>query len=203
MDKDLTRTVDGLIAEMAVLKITSDDENIIAATFLKRNKETQAFVKEWFEEERAKTYSAYKAVTDQIKFFQDKLTAAETAVKRRIADYQIQQEKKRREEERRLQEEARKAEEERRLQQAITTGDETILDKPVEPLRVVVEAPKKVDGVSFVEKWEWMIENTDILPREYMIPDERKIRGVVNAMKGNTTIPGVKVWADKTVRVSA
>jgi hypothetical protein len=33
-----------------------------------------------------------------------------------------------------------------------------------------------------------------------MIPDEKKIRGVVKAMKGDTSIPGVKAFAEQTVR---
>lgn len=33
--------------------------------------------------------------------------------------------------------------------------------------------------------------------------DEKKIGGVVRAMKGDTTIPGVRVWAEKVPAASA
>jgi len=201
--QELQKTVDGIIAEMATIKITSEEDALQAGSFLRKNKETQKFVKDYFEDARAATYKAYKEVTDQIKFFVGKLEKAEKAVKRKVSDYQMEQERARREEARRLAEEARKREEERRLAQAIETGDEEILEKPVEAPQVKVEEPRKMDGVSFVEKWTYEIQDVSQIPREYLMPDERKIRSHVASMKDKAKIPGVRIYADKTVRVAS
>lgn len=201
--QELQKTVDGIIAEMATIKITSEEDALQAGSFLRKNKETQKFVKDYFEDARKTTYDAYKEVTDQIKFFVGKLEKAEKAVKRKVSDYQMEQERIRREEARRLAEEARKREEERRLAQAIETGDEEILEKPVEVPQVKVEEPRKMDGVSFVEKWTYEIQDVSQIPREYLMPDERKIRSHVASMKDKAKIPGVRIYADKTVRVAS
>lgn len=201
--QELKQTVDGIIAEMATIRIEDETTAIQAGEFLKKNKETQKFVKDYFEDARAATYKAYKEVTDNISFFVKKLQQAETAVKRKISDYQMEQERIRREEERRLAEEARKREEERRLAQAIETGDEEILEKPVEVPQVKIEEPRKMDGVSFVEKWTYQIEDVSQIPREFLIPDEKKIRSYVTSMKEKAKIPGVRIYADKTVRVAS
>jgi hypothetical protein len=200
--QELTKTVNGLISEMEVLKIENDAAAEQAGNFLRKNKETQKFVKEYFEDARKTTYDAYKAVTYQISFFIEKLTQAEKTVKRKVADYRMEQERIRREEERRLAEEARKKEEERLLQQAEESGDDSILDTPIEAPAIHIEEPKKMDGVSFVEKWTYEIQDANKIPREYLIPDEKKIRGVVSSLKDKANIPGVRIYADKTVRVA-
>jgi hypothetical protein len=201
--QEIQKTVDGIIAEMATIRIEDETSAMQAGEFLKKNKETQKFVKDYFEDARAATYKSYKMVTDTISFFVKKLQKAETAVKRKISDYQMEQERIRREEARKLEAEARKREEERRLAKAIETGDEEILDKPVDVTPVRIEEPRKMEGVSFVERWTYQIQDVSQIPREFLIPDERKIRSYVTSMKDKAKIPGVRIYADKTVRVSS
>jgi len=200
--QEIQKTVDGIIGEMATIRIEDDKTAAQAGEFLRKNKETQKFVKDYFEDARASTYKAYKEVTDQIKFFVKKLEKAETAVKRKVSDYQMEQERIRREEERRLAEEARKKEEEQRLSQAIETGDEEALDAPIETPTIKVGAPQKTEGISYVDKWTYEIQDVSQIPREFLIPDERKIRSYVTNLKDRAEIPGVRIYKDKTVRVS-
>lgn len=201
--QEIQKTVDGIIGEMATIRIEDETTAMQAGEFLRKNKETQKFVKDYFEDARASTYKAYKEVTDQIKFFVGKLEKAEKAVKRKVSDYQMEQERIRREEERRLAEEARKKEEERRLAQAIETGDEEVLDTPIETPTIKIDAPRKTEGISYVDKWTYEIQDVSQIPREFLIPDERKIRSYVTNLKARAKIPGVRVYADKTVRVSS
>ena len=201
--QEIQKTVDGIIGEMATIRIENETTAMQAGEFLRKNKETQKFVKDYFEDARASTYKAYKEVTDQIKFFIGKLEKAEKAVKRKVSDYQMEQERVRREEERRLAEEARKKEEERRLAQAIETGDEEDLDTPIETPAIKVEGPRKMEGVSYVDRWTYEIQDVSQIPREFLIPDERKIRSYVTNLKDRAKIPGVRVYSDKTVRVSS
>ena len=192
--------IDSVLAEMDKLEITNQAQYQTAGEWLKRNKQTQTIVKEHFEPERLATYQAYKAVTDTIKGYLDKLTRSERSVKRMLSTYMEEQDRKRREEERRLAEIARKREEERLLAEAIETGDESVLEEPVEAPVVHVEAPPKVDGVSYVEHWTFEITDPASIPREYLIPDEKKIRQVVRVLKGDAKIAGVRIYAEKTVR---
>lgn len=59
----------------------------------------------------------------------------------------------------------------------------------------------KVDGIGFVHKWCFEVIDPDAVPREYTVPDEVKIRKIVNAMGESANIPGVRVWSYKTASV--
>ncbi|HLF13209.1 MAG TPA: hypothetical protein VJA26_18570 [Gammaproteobacteria bacterium] len=59
------------------------------------------------------------------------------------------------------------------------------------------EAPK-VAGLSMRETPKFEIVDASKLPREYLVADESRIRKVVNALKMDANIPGVRVWMDKT-----
>ena len=67
----------------------------------------------------------------------------------------------------------------------------------VAPL-VVADIPK-VAGQSVRETWGFVITDAALLPREYTMPDEKKIGAVVRALKGQTNIPGVKVTSGQTL----
>jgi hypothetical protein len=90
--------IDDVIARMEEITITSQDELQEAAEWLTKNKQTQKFVKEYYEPERKDTYDAYTAVTGEIKKFNDILIKAEKTVKKKMSDYQMEQDRIRREE---------------------------------------------------------------------------------------------------------
>lgn len=64
------------------------------------------------------------------------------------------------------------------------------------------EAPK-VAGVATREVWKFTVTDPALVPREYCVVDEARIRKVVAALKGDTTIPGVRVYAEKTIAAGA
>ena len=47
--------------------------------------------------------------------------------------------------------------------------------------------------------WTFEVENTDALPRSYMIPDEKKIREAVRL--GIREIAGVKIFQKEQIRI--
>jgi hypothetical protein len=63
----------------------------------------------------------------------------------------------------------------------------------------VVPPPLRTQGISTRESWQFEIVDASLLPREYLVPDEKKIRQVVNAMKDRTAIPGVRVTRGEIV----
>jgi len=183
--------IEDVIARMEGITITTHDELQEAAEWLTKNKQTQKFVKDYYEPERKATYDAYTAVTGSIKKFTDILVKAEKTVKKKMADYQMEQDRIRREEERK-----RIAAEEAAKKDAEKTG----APAPEPVVAPPSSEPEKTEGVSFIENWTFEIEDKAKIPLEYMIPDEKKIRGVVKAMKGDTNIPGVRAYAETTVR---
>lgn len=141
---------------------------------------------------------------------------AEAAARRERERAEAEERRKADEERARLEREA----EERRLAEAVEAeerGDaeaaEQILEAPPEPVFVPeppavftpppMPEPTKVEGVSFREKWVFAVTNPSAVPREYLAVDEKKIGAVVRAMKGETKIPGVRVWAESTVAAKA
>ncbi len=55
-----------------------------------------------------------------------------------------------------------------------------------------VPVAAKADGVNLRDNWTFEIVDESLIPREYLIPDEVKIRKVVIALKDKTNIPGIK-----------
>ena len=76
------------------------------------------------------------------------------------------------------------------------------LDEETGEITVVEDAPK-VQGVSVSDKYDFEIVDADLIPREYLIPNERMIRDMVKASNGEVDIPGVKIIKDKTISVRA
>ena len=70
--------------------------------------------------------------------------------------------------------------------ETLETRAETVSTAPV------ATAPK-VKGISTRKKWSFEIVDVDKIPREYLVPNEVAIGGVVRALKGATNIPGVRV----------
>lgn len=113
----------------------------------------------------------------------------------------------------------RKAEEDRQLAaaaEAEARGDraaaERIIAQPIvvpaptpvvvfSPPPVEVAAPPKVEGISARVKWYFTIDDPALVPAEYKAIDEKKIQGVVNALKDQTRIPGVRVFSRRNESV--
>lgn len=64
------------------------------------------------------------------------------------------------------------------------------------------EAPK-VTGVATREVWKYEVTDVTQLPREYTMADDKKIGGVVRAMKADTSIAGVRVWCERILASGA
>jgi len=198
---DLRQTIDVVIATMGRLTITNDAEMLVAAEWVKRCKETQKLVKDHYEAERKATYDAYTIVTKTIKDTVTPLEKAEASVKSLLSAYQREQERKAETERRRLEAEARAKAEEKLIAQAQAENDEKILEQPIVVAPVQMPKPEKVEGVSYVTRWEYRITDQDLIPREYLMPDTQKIGKAVQTAKAETAIPGIEAYSTKTVRI--
>lgn len=64
------------------------------------------------------------------------------------------------------------------------------------------EAPK-VAGVATREVWKFEVTDPSLVPRQYLVVDESKIRKVVQALKSDAGIPGVRVWSERQLAAGA
>lgn len=62
-----------------------------------------------------------------------------------------------------------------------------------------IKAPE-TKGVTFAKVWKWELEDISKVPAEFLILDEKKINGLVRAMKGDSKISGIRVYEDNQVR---
>jgi len=196
----LRQDVDQILAKMEQLAITNDNEFQETAEFLQGIKGKQKEVKDNFEPRRAKAEAEKQKVLAEINSYKRPLEKAEIIVKKKLGEYRVEQEQKRREEEQKQLAELKAQEEERLLNEAEANGDESILDDEIMVAKPTLETEiPKMAGISFTEVWHFEIVDVKQIPGDYMMPDERKIQGVVKALKDKTSIPGIRVYSDQQV----
>lgn len=146
---------------------------------------------------------AKRQVMDLFRPFTDSLASAERTLKKRMIGWKNEQERIAREEQRKAEEAARKererlerqaakAEAEGRAARAEVLRDRAEFTVPAAP----APATPKVSGIADRKVWRFEIVDAAKLPREYLVPDEKRIGGVVRALKGDTNIPGVRVYEE-------
>jgi hypothetical protein len=163
-----------------------------------------------FAEEKDRRYKAHRAVCDLEKRYLDGVVEPDKIVRGKISSWNEEQDKLQREQERLAREKAEEEAEERRLQEAIKAEAQgrpdvaqKILDAPAAPVAITLprtETPK-VSGLAMVTNWYFKVEDPKLVPDEYKTIDESKIRKVVQALKENATIPGVRVFSRKEPRI--
>lgn len=75
--------------------------------------------------------------------------------------------------------------------------------RELEAMAPAVAEPAKLAGVSSRSTWDFEIVDLALIPREYLLVDEKKIRGIVRALKSETNIPGIRAVESSTLAVRA
>lgn len=158
-----------------------------------------------------------KSITDpineqikRIKAFFDvpinKLKEAEEVIKGAILKYQKEQERKRLEEQARLREEAEKRRLE--LEQKIKKLEEQGKTEKAEEIKqqaetiitpVLANDTVKVAGISKMKVWKYRIVDENLIPREYLMPNEKMLTQIAKSTKGALKIPGVEFYCEETI----
>ena len=146
-------------------------------------------------------HKAHKVAVEQRKKMTEPAQVADRLVRAEMGKYESAERERVVLEQRAAEAERRRLEDEERLRIAATLEKE---GKPeaaeqalTAPVTVRVYTPPvqpviRAEGVSFREDWDFEIEDETLIPREYLMPDEKKIRAFVKATKGATKIPGIK-----------
>lgn len=201
------------------LKVTDAPSYQRAAEFLKAIKALRQKAADTFDKHIAAAFRAHRDLVEEKRKVEAPLTEAEGVVKRALSDFDAAERRRREEAQRQADAEARKkAEDERVARAAAMEREARATDDPAlefeairmieEPAPVVaaptvaVETPK-VAGITHRDNWKFRITNAALIPREYLVPDEKRIGGVVRSLKDATNIPGVVVYNEPTVAASA
>jgi hypothetical protein len=159
--------------------------------------------------EMTKPLDTVKAmIMDKYRPAVEKLEEAYKLFDRGLVAYLDEQERIRQEQQRKLDEEAekkRKAAEVKSAEWADKGNDkkaEEWAEKAETVVAPVVAAAPKVTGMMFRDDWDFEIVNSAIIPRQFMIPDEKAIRAYVKATKGKSPIEGVRIIPKKVAATS-
>jgi hypothetical protein len=124
------------------------------------------------------------------------LEYADKITREKIISYRAAEEKKRLE----IEDINRKKEELAKREAALNDGEITV---DVTPIKTISEQPKiirtDVGNLGTQKVWKFEIENIDLLPKEYMIPDMVKIGKVIRA---GISITGIKSWQEESLRIN-
>lgn len=209
MNEELKVKTNEMLVAARSLQITTLDQYREAAGILVVVKDLQKQVEATFDPVISQANKAHKTALEAKRKHAAPLLEAEQLIKAQCAAWVESQERARRLAEAELRSKAKEAEEIRLLEEAaaLETVDpqaaEALLEQAqnVEPSISLGDFTPKVEGVSYGETWDFEIVDESKIPREYLVLDLVKIRKVVKALKAMTDIPGVRVFARKSVAV--
>jgi hypothetical protein len=185
--------------------INNSDDYVAAGSLWTTIKGIMKQVDDSFDPIISKAHASHKEAVAQKAKIYDPLKSVYVYVKGVMSAWDVEQERIRKAEETRLREVARKAEEERLLTEAIaaeSAGEKeeaaAIMEEPVYvPPIVLQKAVPKVQGMSFRTIWKFRIKDVNAIPRQYMVPNEVAIGGVVRSLKASANIPGIEVYEER------
>ena len=208
--KEIESTNDKMTAFVAGFSVSDAPSYEEAGKYLIRIRTLRQKLDETFDVPIKKAHEAHKSMLAAKKTHESPLEAAEGVLKRkRIAWYEAE-ERKRREAERVAQEAARKAAEERQLQEAIAAeadGDkaqaDAILDEPVvAPIVRVEPTVQKSEGIAMTYTYSARIDDPNLVPPEWQIPNEKGINAHARSVKEKFRIPGCTLVKTGNERLS-
>jgi hypothetical protein len=161
---------------------------------------------------------AKKVILDQEKAAVVPIDQGRSLLKEKMLGYEREEMKKKKEAEAKAAEEFRKQQEEQRKAEAKKREAEAealaAQGRDVEAVELL-DAPLPVNSVPAVapvipstvpksktiipQNWDFEITNEALIPREFMIPDDKSIRALVKAQKSKTRIPGIRAF-DRNAR---
>ena len=201
MNTDLMKRVEPIMEAFKDITIANDTAAVDAGFFLQKVKETEKVIEAKLNPPIATAHKAHQALTSEKKFFMDRLKMVKDTINKKLSAWHTEGQRVQEEETRRLTELARKQTEDAIIEKALKTGDESLLERSVESVHMEAPAPVKIDKVAFVKAWKIEVIDADLVPREFLMPDEKKILAYVKMQDGKFPIPGVKISADQNVRV--
>lgn len=191
------------IEQAQAFTITTQEEAAVVDSFCVNLKALEKEVDLAYDEHIEMAYKAHKALVGKKKLYAEPIAQARTIAKGKLIAW-ADAERVRAEQEAAIARAKAKqqAEDEAlaRAERAAEFGDDktadAIMAAPVVVEPVKVAAPVKMATV-MQTRWKYKITNAALIPREYLVPDETKIGGVIRATKGAVAIPGVEAFQER------
>lgn len=190
----------GLVAQAQAIVVRDDASYIDAAETAKRLKAARGLVAELYADVVAAAHDLHKKLCAKRNALDTPLEAAQKALARQCGEYTAAKEREAEQARRAAEAEARKREEERRLAEAAELERqgrrdeaEAVIDREIitPSVRIDPTVPK-VSGVRKTTTWRAEVYDLTMVPRKYMVPDQKQLDAIARATKGPSPIPGVR-----------
>jgi hypothetical protein len=205
-DEAVIISAQSALAQVQDIKVVTPSDYEVLATLVKDIKGRWVAIDEERKKLKRPIDAAASAVQNFFKAPLDALQRAEVLGKNKMAVYFQAQQRLQREEQAKADAKARA--ERDRLEARAAVAAEKGQEEKAQALQdsanavvapAIVREPPSVSGVSTRTIKRFEIVDESLLPREYLVPDEKKIRGVVAALGFDAHIPGVRVYEDTII----
>jgi hypothetical protein len=207
MESELKIEASDMLVQANKSLIMSQQDYDKADELLTADKLLQKKIKDHYDVPIKKAHEAHKAMVAARDTMLDPLEKAEVILKKKQKVYITEQNRIKAEKEREAREEAERIAKETAKKQdsdnkimADLLGEDEPEQVPVVIPEITIEGPKLGKGTYFVDVWTAKVVDPEKVPREFLIIDQKKIDGVVKAMKSLTNIPGVEAVCTQDMR---
>ena len=192
------------------VKITTVQEHTRVIDDLKRIKDIAKKLTDLRKSITVPMDTAKKNVMDLFRGHLEECLRVENILKKSVLTYRKEEERKRKEEEDRLKKDQEKAAEklEKRAEKAEGKGQ---TDKAEDLQQQAEEAKtftpmvesnvKKQQGEQVKKIWKHKVVNKELVPREYLIVNEKMLGQIARSSKGTIQIVGVQFYAEETLAI--
>jgi hypothetical protein len=211
-DGGLTTQITRTVEHVMLVKVVDDATYAQAGEDLVASKLLEQRIHEHYDDDCAAAHKLHKSLTSKRTIALAAVSNIRAYLTGQRTGYQEMRERERREAER-VAQAALKAEEDARA-----LADAALLEQQGQPelaasvIEAALEAPPtpvvipsslpKTDGVAPTERWAFEVVDPQLVPREYLMVDEKRVGAIVRAMKGETRIHGIRVFSVKGERVT-
>lgn len=169
-------------------------------------------VMEWFKESKGLAFTLHRSITTREKETDAPAKEAEAIYKCKAGAWELAEQQRELEEQERLREQARKEEEEGRLAEAArlegaghSDQADALLEAPPAnlPMPILPSAVPKIKGVSSTTVYRHRIVNASLIPRVWLIADEKRIAAFGRSMGEKAAIEGVEFYPEQRTAARA
>ena len=196
--EEKTRESGLILAQSSSISITSSPDYQSAGDLLKTIKGKMDILNQQRISITKPLDEAKKKIMNLFRVPLDYYGKAEITIKTAMMDYSRRIEREKKEKEQKIREEQeRRAKELERQAKKVKDGArsaELLRQADAERTTIIVPAIQipKINGVKITTRWIYEITDLSLLPKEFMIPDDKKLSALARSTKKTFLIPGVK-----------
>lgn len=204
----IEHSVTDIMVTVNSIAVTDDIEYAKVKEFGLALKDLKKQVGDLLDEPCAKAHEAHKSLTAKRKSLLDPIKAGLDIVSKKLGEYEAEQEREAKRQAQALSQmetEARRKEAELYAEQLLDQGHTAEAaaqlrhaeNLPEAVVEVETHRPEAAKGGTTRTTWKFDITDESLLPREFLMPDDKAIRAYINAKKDRAQIPGVRIWSEK------